>query len=584
MMNFEDNLPRTLNYENPISVTEPSWYPAEYKKMVRKCMFPAGFGNGLFNMMLGIWVCIAGLSCMLVGDVVITPVIPLSLGAIGGLILMIVYGSHMQSRILFPRGGCLPFSTDKAKTSTWLLPLIVYISIAAWSVYAGHPLAVTAVVAVVFGCIELLAYSRCNRSSMILVSALLVLLPIGMAYLGISYSSDPFTAIVLAIPNAGIVLVICGTWHSQTSVNRIGIGGLRETIAKCLASNESRSKFVGSSFLCMSIDCNLTAQLLQCCHDDDRVVACTAQIALGNIWGPIPREALLPDKPKLIDGVDDERAERFYEQFTRNRDMTVSNWRDHFVRVDKILLDIAKEDGTAAENLYALASGENMLYAPGRVVAVEMLGAMRTPKAYSLLMTLLQHRDKLISDAAIVGFYGAESRAILYLERFFAANHPWQRIRAIKATRCLLDYLAVFDKSDHEIAKALLEPDVDGLLDAEDTNTFAMAISLLPCDSQEDIEVLEEYCANRRPIIRIVAMYSLSKHNPEVAARWVVPALNDHNPAVRYAAVKCIVKMRLTESETYFRRLTDDPDPKVAQAATTAMRKLERASRPTQGW
>ena len=214
-----------------------------------------------------------------------------------------------------------------------------------------------------------------------------------------------------------------------------------------------------------------------------------------------------------------------------------------------------------------------------RITAIEMLGPMRTQRAYATLMTLLQHKDKRVARAAEASFFGADSKAVLYLERFFVAPAAWQRARAIRATRHMLDYLEIFDTGELKVAQALLEPDVDGLLDTPSTNTFAEAISLLPVESQEDVGVLEEYLRNDRPIIRIAALTSLTRQSPDTAHEYVLKALDDPSAAVRYAALLCVENLLPEDVGDLVAQMLYDPHSRVAACANSVMNRLNSFAR-----
>ncbi len=580
MITFEDNIPRSLNFDNPYFVTNPDWYADAYKKMVGLSLFPASFGNGLFNLLIGIWVCIIGFACMLIGPSPSQLKLALPVGIVAGAVISILYVRYMHRRILFPRGGCMPPSAQKTKVYLWLVPMVIYIAIAVGATLFNDPLYVSIIVGVVFGCIELVAFAKCNKTSMMGISLLLVVVPFLMAYFGLSYSSDPLYAVILAFPNLGIVLVLCGTLHTQASISPSAWRETQERVRRCLEAKNPRRRFVGAAFLCNNIDTQLLPELLEMCWDENRTVACTAQIAVGNTWGPIPREVLLPSHATITSEMPEAQAKMYTEQYSEHRNATVNRWKEHFLKIDELIKNMVEEESESVELIFRLASGENIMCESARSVAIQMLGAMRTPRAYAMLMTLLQHRDRAVYSAAISGFYGADSKAILYLERFFAAEFPWQRIRAMRATRNLLNFLAVTDVEEHAVAQALLEQDIDALLDTDDTCTFAEAITLLPCEDKEDFEVLEGYCTNSRPIIRIMALCSITRERPEQAEPWVVPALGDRSAAVRYAAIKCIVKLRLPDSERLFSRMLMDPHPRIAKLAEESIARINMLRRP----
>ncbi len=600
MMTVEDNIPRSINLKNPYYIVDPK-YKKAYRKMVQKCIFPAAFSNGIFNIMIGIVVCIAGLVTISAGLDSPMRIWFATLGFVVGAIVAWLYARFMQSRALFPRGGSMDGGSG-IPLVMWLVPLIVYIGVGIFGAVAGGSLSTQIVVGAIFACIEILAFSRSgSRTSMLFVSLALLVLPSAMAYFGLVYSSDPFSAVLLAIPNIGILLVISGTIYTQgaiiPSVNKHN----REKLFSYLASDNHKRIFQAVAYLCTNIDPKMLPRLLVLSQSDDYLIAYTSQIAIGNMWGAKPREMFMPSQAVILEGAPAEAAEKFSEQYKNRRKAIFDRWMSHFHNVEKTLQELSLNDESdkvfetedssntlskadTLNNLFALAKGENVIYEQGRLTAIEMLGTLRIPQAYSILMELLQHKDKSVANAAITGFFGADSKAVFYIERFFNAKTSWLRRRAIRAARTMLDYLTLFERDDADVAHALLENDIDELFNIDDTSTFAATISLLPFDEPEDVEVLESYCTNDRPLIRVEALAALTKGQPETAIKWVVPALSDSSAAVRYAAIRCLEKLRIGDGLKYFQKMCSDPNQRVAYLADQDRKKLEALMRPTSSW
>ncbi len=584
MITFEDNIPRSLEFKIPHYDKDPN-FSRKYKKTVVKCAFPSVFVNGLFNLILGLWICIVGIVCLMLGYERFGKPTTMLLGIVAATVLSAIYGRYMQTRVVFPRGGCLPYTAEKTKTYMWLIPLIVYIGLAVFAIVGSAVLMVQITLGAFFGCLEILAYRYSNKSSMLFASLLLVALPTITAYLGIANTTDIYAAIVTNAPTNGIVLVFLGTWCLQRSMAPLNRNANdTQVIARNLSSSNYKDRFIAVNRLCNKVDYDLLPDLIKLTVDKEEIVAHIAQMALSNIWGPRPREMSMPTKAVIPPEAPEAQAEAFRTQYETRRSSLLESWKEHNKRVEKAIRQIAddfNDDKRPCEIIFELASGEGVLYKPVRRVAIEMLGPMRTPKAYASLMQLIQHKNKEVNQAAIASFYGADSKAILYLEKFFTAKHPWQRIRAIRAARCLLDYLAVFDKSDADVAQALLNQNIDVLFNTDDTCTFAATISLLPCEESQDVDVIEEYCMNPRPIIKIAALFALIKHQPQInAAKWVVPALGDASAVVRYAAILGVEKLRLGDSDRHYKKMLTDPNKMVANLAQEVLQRFEALKKP----
>lgn len=580
MINFEHSCPRTSDYVNPSSVAEPG-YRQGFKKMARKCVFPAAYGNGLYLIAIGLTICIAGFSCLFFGRTDAARPFAFGGGLAVGLVIAYFYCTYMQSKVLFPRGGSM-LAPKPAPMVLKIVPALILIGLSVWYVMKGFVIAPSVVAGTVFGLIVIFGYIHSGRNSMLILALILQAVPVFMGYLGY-YSADPIMSIMNILPYEGLVTVMLGVFHSQATIMPGAARHDRERLRSYITSGNTKQRFMAASFLCNSLDPELLPEIVSCCLDENEIVAQTAQIALANTWGPKPRELFMP-VGAVMANIPPDYQEQYSSQIEARRNTLREKWIEHHKAVEAKIVEIAQEEGSALEGLFEIASGSRILYDKARYVAIEMLGCMRTPRAYATLMTLLQHSSKAVARAAETGFYGADSKAVLYLEKFFVGPTSWVRRRAIRATRSMLDYLLTFSEEEADVAYALLERDIDGLFDIDDTNTFAATISLLQAEDPDDLEILQEYCSNDRPIVKVEAMASLTKLRPDVAPQRVTSAMSDYSAAVRYAAILCAEKLQLPDNGERFARMMQDRNPRVAQLAGQASARFQALSRPASPW
>ncbi|MGI6220935.1 MAG: HEAT repeat domain-containing protein [Coriobacteriales bacterium] len=570
--------PRVGGFINPFKLNDPKYRDA-YTKLARSCAYPAGYENGLFNTLVGVVVCIAGLVCLGVGLESSMRYAALGAGIVIGIIVAFFYGRYMQVKALFPRGACAMLGTGKSSLPLLVVPSILYIALPVACYFAKSPVYQYLALGAVCALIEQFAFAKSNGRNVLTVTAFLLFIVPFIAAQLIGMSDDVFANIMSVLPYQGVVFVCTGVYLTRKAVSVVPQTHDRELIRFLLSSDNLSRKYLGLSYLSASLDSDMIPDLAKCMHHENYVIACTAQIAFGNVWGPKPNELTLPMNFGASSRLPDAYREQFQERINENRKKTLERWTKHHTLIEEKVAELAAQNDEAVEDIFSLAEGKKVLRHHARITAIEMLGSMRTPRAYATLMTLLQHTDKSVARAAEAGFFGADSKAILYLEKFFVAPAAWQRARAIRATRCLLDYLEIFDSNEANLAKALLEPDIDGLLDTPDTCTFAETITLLPAESREDIGILEEYLGNDRPIIRIAALRSLIRQCPDSAHDYLVTALNDESAVVRYAAVLCVADLLPEDAGTLISTMLSDPNPRVAACADRIAGRLNSSAR-----
>ena len=606
--------------------TKPN-YNECFKKMVFKCAFPEGFANGLYHTIVGLWICISGFISVTFATNTSQEGTQINLaillaGIIAATAISYCYGKRLQLKAIFPRGASLPSSEKHAPVIYWIIPMLIFIGAPIYGASIDASATTPLIIGSIFALLALVSYAVSNKISLLAVSFVCMLLPSVLCYFNICMSDTVLDTVLTTIPYEGIIFVACGLVLINSSMSRQAKTYDREKIRSLLNSNNTLKKFVALCYLCKKLDPLMLPDLLKISQCEDYMIAFTAQIALGNIWGPKPEKIdALPSE--LVKKLPQEYIESLESQLESQNQEAQSKWLAHQTFVEKTLEKIANGDvqtpddqENCAQNfndfnekgqttsvthdtqstnnngsttsttsdsqnlepveaLYALALGQNAHYDIGRLVAIEMLGSLRTPRAYATLMALLQHQNKFIAQAAITGFYGADSSSVLYLEKFFVAKRSWLRYRAINATRNMLYYLVAFDSQDADVAYSLLQDDIVGLLNTGDTSTFASTITLLPARDDQDVRLLEEYFADSRPIIKIQAMRTLACLSPKKALPHVVSALENQHASVRYAAVKCLDILRSPQKAQLYKQMANDVNNRVSALARQRLCMLE---------
>ena len=582
MVKFEQCYPRTSSFINPATVNDPE-YRRRYKALSRKCVFPAAYGNGIFHIGVGLALCIPGLATMFFAsqNTGLRP-ITIGVGLVIGIVLAYFYCSYVQTRALFPRGGSMPVGMHRVSIGALVIPILAFIAAAVFAWFNANPAFPAIVAATVLALINTVAYAHTAKPFTLVLSFIMQWLPY-LLFMAGRVSQDPFNATASTVGYIGLLFVMIGVFSTMGSMGMRPGRYNREQVRSFLTADNPAHRFMALCFLCSNVDANLLPEIAACCRDEDETVAHTAQIAFGNAWGPKPRE-LYVSVDEMVANVPERYRGQYREQVEAQRRAILERWLKINEIVEQKVVQIAEEDGPALENVYALASGQDVRYPQARIVALEMLGLMRTPRAYATLMNGLQHRSKSVAQAAVNGFFGADSKAVLYLEKFFTGPRAWIRRRAIDGARTMLEYLEVFDQDEAAVARALLEPDIDGLFNSDDTGTFAATITLLPAEERADLDVLEQYCENDRPIVRIAALSTIARQRPDAAAKWIVPSMSHPSAAVRYAAIVCAEQIGLPDRAQQFQRLLHDRNPRVAARAMQALERLQNLVQPQNPW
>lgn len=582
-INFERSNPRNSNLKNPYLLDDPE-YKDEYKKMSLKAAFPSAFGNGLYHIVLGVFICIEDFFLLFAANFQ-SYFWPIAiLGTAASIVISLIYARYLQTKALFPQGASMTGSKGNAPIAFWLILAIVFAAFPIIGAATANPYMAVLVIGSVFGLLAILSYAKTNRNGILVLAFLAIAIPLGLAYMGMYDGMSAFDVFLATAPYEGIIYVFCGIILMNSSLVPGSQRHDRERLKTYLLSGNEVKQFTAASFLCSSIDPIFLPELLRLSQNENHTVAYTAQVAVGNIWGPMPK-GLDEDAPLSMNpNFPEEYRKQAQEQIKKQQDAVRNRKLKHYAMIEDELEQMAEEENQALEDLYALALGQNVHYEQGRLVAIELLGSMRTPRAYSTLMTLLLHRSKKIAEAAMTSFYGADSKAVLYLEKFFVSDRSWIRRRAIRATRNMLYYLMTFEEQEAAVAYALLENDIDGLLDTDDTNTFAATITLLVGNEDENVEILEGYYENNRPIIKIAAMYTLTYMVPQRAQRYVLPALDSPYAAIRYAGLKCLEIIRFPNRAQIYQQMSADRIPAVAQLAQQSLAKVEEENRRARRW
>ena len=261
MMNFEQSNLRTSDYVNPFTIKEPE-YHASYKKMARRCAFPAGFGNGLYLIAIGMTICLAGFICMLFGQAPGMRAIVFGIGLVVGLAAAYFYCTYMQTKVIFPRGGSMR-DPKPAPIVLKIVPALLLIGIAVWTIVQGYVIFPMIVTGTVFALLVIYGYTKSGRNSMLILALILQAIPMGMGYLGY-YSFDPFSSILSVLPYQGLVTVMLGVFHAQSSIMPGATRHNRDKLRAFITSDSPKNRFMAASFLSNSLDPELLPEIIVC--------------------------------------------------------------------------------------------------------------------------------------------------------------------------------------------------------------------------------------------------------------------------------------------------------------------------------
>ena len=582
MIDFQICNPRTSHFVPPKTGMDGSLL-ADYNKLAARSAFPACYQNGLLHTSFGLFSVIAGAACSLSryftagAGIAFNPLIVIA-GIVVAAILALLFGYIMQVKVFISRNLCFFSNDNPAPLIRVIVPFVAYAAVVVFCIVDGSNYSIIAAMGCGYALIALFTYYKCGRTGLFTLSLLAFVIPTAFARFGFLPFPDLLGNAGLAMLLNGVLFTSCGTMFLQIALQGLVQAGQREKLHEFLTSGEKRKKFLALSYLCTQLDSRVLSDVLELVYDEEPVIAYIAQVALSDAWGPEVEKNYVPAEINWTSEVVREARVRHSEQV---QDALIKRWMKHYSLVEGNMRELVNESRQGLENLIRMAYGD-VVYAPAQFIALELLGCTQTPEGFKALLRCLLASDSKVAKSAITGFYGAGIDAIPYLTQLFDAPRAWIRRRAIYATRSLLDHLRRFRNADVTVVYEMLKEATDKLMQADDTGTFAAAIQLLPLENEEEIEVIEAYCANDRPLIAIEAMRALSEPHPDRAKRWIYDALFDSLPSIRYAAVKLCVALGSKEASFEICKIVkDEKDPLVKSALVDALDNFEGKFFPT---
>ena len=582
MLDFQTCNPRTPHFV-PAKTGMDGNLLGQFNKLAARCAFPSCYQNGLLHTAFGLFSVISGAACSLskfftagVG-ISFNPVIIIA-GIIAAAILSFLFAYVMQIKIFVPRNLCFYSNDGSPPLVRVIVPFVAYVAVAIFCIVDGSNYSIIAALGCGYALLALFTYYKCGRSGLFTLSLLVFVIPTAAGRFGFLPFPDLLGNAGLAMLVNGVIFTTCGTTFLNIAINGFNHTMMREKLHEYLTSGDKRKKFLAVTYLCTQLDSRVLGDVLDIVYDEEPVIAYIAQVAISDAWGPEVEKNYVPGEINWTSEVVREARVRHSEQV---QEELVKRWMKHFTLVEGNMRELANESEQRLKNLIRMGLGD-VVYKPAQYIALELMGCTQTPQAYSALMRCLLASDHKVVKSAIVGFYGAGVDAIPYLEKFYVANRAWIRRRAIYATRSLLSYLRRFRNIDVSLAYEMLSDGLDTLMHADDTGTFAAAIQLLPLETEDEIQIVEAYCANDRPLICIEAMCALLEPHPDRAKRWIYDALFDSLPSVRYAAVKLCVALGTKEASIEICKIVkDEKDPLVREVLVHALETFEGKFFPT---
>lgn len=341
-------------------------------------------------------------------------------------------------------------------------------------------------------------------------------------------------------------------------------------LEELLTSSDRRVRYLCTAFLCEYARPQILPELLRATHDQDPFVSQVARRALANIWGPDPDEVMRMHIDSSFGGRKSKgrllTAEQIQELDKRQK-VVERDSIAHEREVEKILSTKVGTDEDALSTLISLAQADDGGDDDVRLVAMELLGATHSHRAYATLIQLIMRGDREITGNAAEGFRGAASGAVIHIEPLFSDPREWVRIAGVNAGIEMLADLRSTDKADASVALEMMHDDVKRLAHHPRPVTRAMSLELLSYYGSESLSTIEEACRDRFAMVRGEAVRVLTLMNSDAATSYVLEALRDQKAFVRATAINCAAYLKLDEALPVVTELTQDADREVAALA-----------------
>lgn len=441
---------------------------------------PYAWYTGTILFSLGIALMVFAMLYDLYNYLPITPMASIALATALGIGAGFLSEFLVNALAVMPRGLCFIKSANgKSSFLSWAFPTSCYLAIAVLGWLADSSTSSVLIMDAAFALLLMVPYQRYGDPAFLICSIALFVGPVLLVLTGLITIETLGATVGQVLLTESIILAIFGIHRARNiyahSVDDIDF----DRVKTMLDADNPTQRLLATVFCTGFIDPHLMGPLLVHTRDEERVVAYEAQVAFSNMWGPTTDD-MLAYYDRSMERLDDDMDDDLREMFEEEREDVIDEKRVHQEEVEEEARKLPAEQAEGFDALCALAQGERVIVPQARLVAIEVLGCVQSPRAYAIALQTLTSDDPDVAHSGEVAFYGADPSAIVYLERLFASGKAAFRSHAVRAAAQLLAFWNSRDPERCETARALLEPSLDKLLSDPDLDTRAHALSLLP--------------------------------------------------------------------------------------------------------
>lgn len=482
---------RTSNLAQPYPTADAK-LDRRYRALGARSTRPFGWYTGSMLFSAGIGIMVYALLFDLSDYLPLSPLVSVASAVVLGIVAAVGADDIVRLHYIMPRGICfLAHRANPYSPLSWVLPLACFLALAVLGMLQASASGLLLAMSCLIALVPLVSFKRCGEGGFLVCSIALFVAPTLCSMVGFYDQTSLSTLAGEVLLTESIIVTVFGIERARSLYARSEDDIDFDRLDACLHSDDPAQRLLACVFCTGFIDPKLMGPLLERTRDEDRAVAYAAQTAFSNMWGPNTEELMnasvgfgrsarsegdLPDDLQQI--LDDERADL----------LDVKMMHQEEVESEARQLPKDQEKGYAC--LCALATDEHPLVPQARIVALEVLGCVRSPRAYAIALSTLLSDDPQVERAAETAFYGADPSAVIYLEQLFANGKAAIRRNAIRAACQLIAFWNDRDSARSETIHLLLEPSVDKLLSDPDTEIRALSLSLLPLSQPRTLAYL----------------------------------------------------------------------------------------------
>lgn len=537
---------------------------------------------------LGVWILLLGIICLLTHNNDGMSRIGWALSVCTLLIPMLL--PHFLEREFVVPSGLIIKTTERGTVCRGITVTIalLYALLGIWATVVSYSPFI--IVGCLFALVLLGLYTYCGQTRLFGLSVW-GLLACSLSPLLASYLNMPLSgAVGIAILAFGIVATISGIraflkpYLDMADAQMDEAGGADpllltnewfspEEIDRALHSHDADIRYMTCDFLCSYLEPQALPALLEAAFDEDSAVAFMARKAITVIWGPdvdalfkmqleqdLGRSGLFGRQRIVI-------TREQLESINRERLALEKGSEHHEREVENVLRGQVASSESAMDALIRLSLSSDT--GEVRHVAIELLGSTRLHRAYATLIQLIlgNGSNRHVVSAAVEGFKGASSSAVVHIEPLFSDEREWIRVAACNASIGLVDTLERVDCADSLLARGMLHDTVFSLARNGKPVTRATIMELLAHYGDEAIGTLEHSCEDQFAFVRGEGVRALTLAGATCAPPHVLDALKDSRAYVRSCALNCVAYLRIFEAEDLVASMVDDEDTEVALLA-----------------